>query len=199
VKALFLGGVAAGTAAGIRAWLPTGLEVTILDDPIDRAQLRHAAADADILVSNHWRADYPPAPSVQLVQSVATGVELIELAAFPTGVAVCNAFGHESAIAEYVVMMMLAWQHRLFEISREFRERASWRTSWVQGGAPHGEVRGSTLGIVGYGRVGRERDARRRSAAASSPPIARQESRSRESSTSSRSPRSTACCPNATP
>jgi phosphoglycerate dehydrogenase-like enzyme len=26
----------------------------------------------------------------------------------------------------------------------------------VQGGAPHGEVRGSTLGIVGYGRVGRE-------------------------------------------
>ena len=156
MKALFLGGVAAGTAAGIRARLPAGLEVTILDDPIDRAQLRHAAADADILVSNHWRADYPPAPSVQLVQSVATGVELIELAALPAGVAVCNAFGHESAIAEYVVMMMLAWQHRLFEISHEFREQASWRTSWVQGGAPHGEVRGSTLGIVGYGRVGRE-------------------------------------------
>ena len=49
-----------------------------------------------------------------------------------------------------------AWRHRLFEISGEFREHASWRTSWVQGGAPHGEVRGSTLGIVGYGRVGRE-------------------------------------------
>jgi phosphoglycerate dehydrogenase-like enzyme len=90
------------------------------------------------------------------VQSVATGVELIELAALPAGVAVCNAFGHESAIAEYVVMVMLAWRHRLFEISAEFREHASWRTSWVQGGAPHGEVRGSTLGIVGYGRVGRE-------------------------------------------
>jgi phosphoglycerate dehydrogenase-like enzyme len=51
---------------------------------------------------------------------------------------------------------MLAWRHRLFEISGEFREHASWRTSWVQGGAPHGEVRGSTLGIVGFGRVGRE-------------------------------------------
>ena len=90
------------------------------------------------------------------MQSVATGVELIELAALPAGVAVCNAFGHESAIAEYVVMVMLAWRHRLFEISTEFRELASWRTSWVHGGAPHGEVRGSTLGIVGYGRVGRE-------------------------------------------
>jgi phosphoglycerate dehydrogenase-like enzyme len=156
VKALFLGGVAASTAAGIRARLPVGLDVEILDDPIDQARLRQAAADADILVSNHWRADYPPAPKVRLVQSVATGVELIELAALPAGVAVCNAFGHESAIAEYVVMVMLAWRHRLFEISGEFREHASWRTSWVQGGAPHGEVRGSTLGIVGFGRVGRE-------------------------------------------
>ena len=74
----------------------------------------------------------------------------------PAGVAACNAVGHESAIAEYAVMVMLAWWHRLFEISAEFREHASWRTSWVQGGAPHGEVRDSTLGIVGYGRVGRE-------------------------------------------
>ena len=156
MKALFLGGVAAGTAAGIRDRLPAGLEIEILDDPIDRARLRRAAADAEILVSNHWRADYPPAPRVQLVQSVATGVELIELAALPAGVAVCNAFGHESAIAEYVVMVMLAWRHRLLQISGEFRENASWRTSWVHGGAPHGEVRGSTLGIVGYGRVGRE-------------------------------------------
>ena len=156
MKALFLGGVAAGTAAGIKDRLPAHLEVEILDDPIDRARLLHAAADAEILVSNHWHADYPPAPRVRLVQSVATGVELIELAALPAGVAVCNAFGHESAIAEYVVMVMLAWHHRLLQISGEFRENASWRTSWVHGGAPHGEVRGSTLGIVGYGRVGRE-------------------------------------------
>ena len=156
MKALFLGGVAASTAAGIGARLPAGLDVEILDDPIDRVRLPQAAADADILVSNHWRADYPPAPKVRLVQSVATGVELIDLTALPAGLAVCNAFGHESAIAEYVVMVMLAWRHRLFEISTEFRELASWRTSWVQGGAPHSEVRGTTLGIVGFGRVGRE-------------------------------------------
>ena len=156
MKALFLGGVAAGTAAGIRGRLPPSLEIEILDDPIDRVRLPQVSADAEILVSNHWHADYPRAPRVRLVQSVATGVELIELGALPAGVAVCNAFGHESAIAEYVVMVMLAWRHRLFEISGEFREQASWRTSWVQGGAPHGEVRGSTLGIVGYGRVGRE-------------------------------------------
>ena len=156
MKALFLGGVAADTAEGIKAELPAGLAIEILGDPIERALLPAAAADADILVSNHWRADYPPAPKVRLVQSVATGVDLFDLAALPAGVTVCNAFGHETAIAEYIVMVMLALHHRLFEISGEFRERGSWRTSWVESGVPHGEVRGSTLGIVGYGRVGRE-------------------------------------------
>lgn len=156
MKALFLGGVAADTARGIKDELPDGLECAILDDPIDRDRLPAAAAGADILVSNRWLAEYPPAPNLRLVQSVATGVELIDLAALPKGCAVCNSFGHETAIAEYVVMTMLALHHRLIETAGEFRGRGSWRASWVQGGAPHGEVRGSTLGIVGYGRVGRE-------------------------------------------
>ena len=156
MKALFLGGVAAHTAEGIKMQLPASLGIEMIDDPIDRALLPAASAQADILVSNHWHADYPPAPKIRLVQSVATGVELFHLAALPADVTVCNAFGHETAIAEYVIMTMLALHHRLFVIADEFRERASWRTSWVEGGAPHGEIRGSTLGIVGYGRVGRE-------------------------------------------
>jgi phosphoglycerate dehydrogenase-like enzyme len=156
VKALFLGNVAADTAAGIGAELPPELKVEIIADPKDLPGSPGAAADADILVSNHWRADYPPAPRIRLVQSVATGIELFDLAALPRGAAICNAFGHETAIAEYIVMVWLALHHGLFQISGEFRECGSWRTSWVESGAPHGEVRGSTLGIVGYGRVGRE-------------------------------------------
>lgn len=156
MKALFLGGVAANTWRGIKDELPASLEIEVVDDPIDRTVLPAAAVGADILVSNHWRADYPPARNLKLVQSVATGVDLFDLAVLPAGAAICNSFGHETAIAEYVVMTALALHHRLFQISGEFRERGSWRTSWVEGGAPHGELRGSTFGIVGYGRVGRE-------------------------------------------
>ncbi len=156
MKALFLGNVAADTQVGIRDELPPGLDTVILPDPQDLFRSPELAADADILVSNHWGAEYPPAPRVRLVQSVATGVELFDLAALPRGAAVCNAFGHETAIAEYIIMTWLALHHRLFEIAGDFREHGSWRTSWVESGAPHGEVRGSTLGIVGYGRVGRE-------------------------------------------
>jgi phosphoglycerate dehydrogenase-like enzyme len=74
----------------------------------------------------------------------------------PRGAAICNAFGHETAIAEYVVMAMLVWSHRFREIEGDFRTRSSWRPSWVQSGAPHGEILGSTVGIVGFGRVGQE-------------------------------------------
>ncbi len=156
MRALFLGNVAADTFAGIRGELPAELDCEILDDPIDRALLPAAAAAADILVSNRWFAEFPPAPRLRLVQSVATGVDLFDLASLPAGCAVCNSFGHETAIAEYVVMAMLTLHHRFFEIADEFRAGGSWASSWVQSGTPHGEVRGSTLGIVGYGRVGQE-------------------------------------------
>jgi phosphoglycerate dehydrogenase-like enzyme len=156
MKALFLGNVAADTYAGIKDALPPQLESVVFAEPQDVLRAPEVAVAADILVSNHWRADYPRAPRLRLVQSVATGIELFEVAALPPGIPICNSFGHETAIAEYVVMAMLALHHRFFEIAGEFRAQGSWRSSWVESGAPHGEVRGTTLGIVGLGRVGRE-------------------------------------------
>src|SRR3954452_9051839 len=151
MKALFLGNVAADTASGIKARLPPDLRVEILADPEQLMQSPGAAADADILVTNHWRAEYPPAPSVKLVQSVATGIELIDLAALPPRVTVCNAFGHETAIAEYILMVMLVWSHRFREIEGDFRTRASWQPSWVHSVRPPGECLGCTGSLVGRG------------------------------------------------
>src|SRR5258708_12346454 len=148
MKALFVGNVAADTAEGIRAELPPDLDVVILADPQELARSPAAAADADILVGNHWRADYPPVPHVKLVQSVATGIELFDLKALPAGAAICNSFGHETAIAEYVVMAMLALHHRLFEIAGEFRPRGSWRSSWGQRATPPRPPPRSPLGTA---------------------------------------------------
>ena len=154
MKALFLGNVAADTANGIKTELVPELQIEIVADPKELSP--EIAASADILVTNIWRADYRPAPQVRLVQSVATGIEWIEQSALPPGVPICNAYGHETAIAEYVLMAMLVWSHRFREIEGDFRVHSSWRPSWVHSGAPHGEIRGSTLGIIGLGRVGQE-------------------------------------------
>jgi hypothetical protein len=66
-------------------------------------------------------------------------------------VTVCNVFGHEPAIAEYVIMTMLTLTHRLFEAVTAFRG-GSWIASpQFGGGPPHGEAMGRTIGIIGYG------------------------------------------------
>jgi phosphoglycerate dehydrogenase-like enzyme len=113
-------------------------------------------ADAEIVVGHIWRNGFPPAPKLRLLQSVAAGLDLLDTAAVPKGVTICNVFGHEPAIAEYVIVTMLVLTHRLFEAVTAFRP-GSWVASpTFGGGSPHGEVLGRTIGIIGYGRIGRE-------------------------------------------
>jgi phosphoglycerate dehydrogenase-like enzyme len=50
---------------------------------------------------------------------------------------------------------MMVLTHRLFDAVSTFRA-GSWSASPMFGGFRHGEVLGSTLGIIGYGRIGRE-------------------------------------------
>jgi phosphoglycerate dehydrogenase-like enzyme len=156
MKALFLGHFAAGVAPRILAKVKTPLESSILDDEGDATQLAPLLSDAEIVVGHIWRAGFPPAPRLRLLQSVAAGLDLLDTGAVPKGVTICNVFGHEPAIAEYVIMTMLALTHRLFEAVTAFR-RGSWVASpQFGGGPPHGEVMGRTIGIIGYGRIGRE-------------------------------------------
>src|SRR5216683_2813386 len=99
MKALFLGGFATTVAPRILAKVKTALETEILADESDAARLAPLFADADIVVGHIWRNGFPPAPRLRLLQSVAAGLDLLDLGAVPKGVTVCNVFGHEPAIA----------------------------------------------------------------------------------------------------
>jgi phosphoglycerate dehydrogenase-like enzyme len=155
MKVLFLGRFAGGHAPRIVARLTTAPDTEILADDTDTARLVPALAEADIVVGLTWRAGFPPAPRLKLLQCIATGVDLMDLAAVPRGVTVCNTLGHETPIAEYVIMTMLTLTHRLFDSVLSFRG-GSWEASLQGGGARHGELLGQTVGIVGYGGIGRE-------------------------------------------
>jgi phosphoglycerate dehydrogenase-like enzyme len=156
MKALFLGDFAATVAPRILAKVKTPLETSILDDEGDAEHLAPLLANAEIVVGHIWWASFPPAPRLRLLQSVAAGLDLLDTKAVPKGVTICNVFGHDPAIAEYVIMTMLVLTHRLFEAVTAFRA-GSWIASpHFGGGPPHGEVMGSTIGIIGYGRIGRE-------------------------------------------
>ncbi len=155
MKTLFLGGLAARVAPRILAKMTEEVEPTVLADLTDTQRLIPALAEAEIVVGHIWRPDFPEAPRLKVLQAATAGVDMIDLPSLPRGITLCNVFGHEPAIAEYVLMTMLALTHRLFDTVTAFRG-GSWAAHQPAGGSAHGEVFGKTIGIVGYGRIGRE-------------------------------------------
>jgi phosphoglycerate dehydrogenase-like enzyme len=155
MRALFLGGLAARVAPRILGNMTEKLETEVLAELTDTQRLIPALAEAEIVVGHVWRSDFPEAPRLKLLQAATAGVDMIDLQSLPRGITLCNVFGHEPAIAEYVLMMMLALTHRLLETVTAFRG-GSWAAHQPAGGSPHGELLGKTIGIIGYGRIGRD-------------------------------------------
>jgi phosphoglycerate dehydrogenase-like enzyme len=72
---------------------------------------------------------------------------------------VCNCFGHEQAIAEYVMSALLARAIPLADADQRLRQ-GDW-AYWA--GAPervHDEIAGRTIGLLGFGHIGKAIAAR---------------------------------------
>jgi phosphoglycerate dehydrogenase-like enzyme len=108
---------------------------------------------ADVLVSGRFSAAIAArADALKLIQAPGAGVNGIDFAAVPAGVTVCNVYGHERGIAEYVFMTMAALNRDLFGLDRRLRA-ADWRDRL---GPPLRELRGRTVAVIGLGRIGAE-------------------------------------------
>jgi phosphoglycerate dehydrogenase-like enzyme len=120
----------------------------------DRNELARGLANADAMISMNWSKTMPPAPQLKLLHLPGAGTDDIALDAVPARAAVCNVFEHEIGIAEYVLSAMLQWVVGIPRMDAALR-RDEWYGSHLNG-PRHEELHGQTLGIVGYGRIGRE-------------------------------------------
>ena len=93
---------------------------------------------------------FASAPSLKVVARMGVGHENIDVAAATRrGVAVAMAFGtNHDAVADHALALMAAAAHRIAEYDRRVRS-GSW------GSMLHGRLHGTTVGIVGFGRIGR--------------------------------------------
>jgi phosphoglycerate dehydrogenase-like enzyme len=113
-------------------------------------------AEAEVLVGSPVpRRMIENAPRLRLVHVSGAGYDNLDLAALPAGVALCNVFHHERAMAEYILMTVLALDRDLFRQDRGLRQ-GRWDGSCVAGLPVATELAGKTLGILGYGHIGRE-------------------------------------------
>ena len=115
-------------------------------------------ADLDALVTLAFTPEMGAAARrLRLVQVPGAGLDRIDRAALPPGAWLANVYGHEVGIAEYVMGAILALTRSFGRLDTRLR-RGQWESQWGVGGpAPPAwpELAGKTLGILGYGHIGR--------------------------------------------
>jgi phosphoglycerate dehydrogenase-like enzyme len=108
----------------------------------------------DVLMSAVFNAAAARKVTFRLLQSTGVGIDKIDLNAVPAAAWVCNMYGHEFPIAEYCLSAMLNAEIDWQQMTSSFASDA-W--SRVYFGRPrHGELGGKTLGLVGFGHIGKE-------------------------------------------
>jgi lactate dehydrogenase-like 2-hydroxyacid dehydrogenase len=95
-------------------------------------------------------------PALRVVANFGVGYDRIDVAACAAhGIVVTNTPGVlDEATADFAFALLLATRRMVVEGDR-FLRAGRWRGSWSEGGGGlAGELHGSTLGIVGLGRIG---------------------------------------------
>ena len=142
-----------GRLAKVPEFLTTPWSIEIADSE-DYDSFSEALSRADAVVSMDWPASMPPSPRLKLLQLPGAGIDEIDLDSVPAQATVCNVFEHETGISEYVLATMLQWVIPIPQLEAALRA-GEWRGSHMSG-PKHQELFGQTLGIIGYGRIGRE-------------------------------------------
>ncbi len=118
---------------------------------------KRAWKNAEILCTQSTVPTPEQAPNLKWIQLNSAGMEHVKDQPIITqgGVALTSASGiHATPMAEYCIGMMLAWAFKLPMMMADQRAKR-WREDRYSLYAPR-HLRGQTLGIVGYGSIGRE-------------------------------------------
>ncbi len=153
IPIVFHGENAASFSEGFAALLDIPAEIAVLPDALDSPGDRAAYAGAEAIIGTRFHAALPRPDALRLFQVPGAGYDAVDLAALPGTAVVCNCFGHEQAIAEYVMAALLARTVPLTDADARLR-RGDWAYWAGAADRAHGELAGSTIGLLGFGHIG---------------------------------------------
>lgn len=130
-------------------------------DSIERDELLGAVSDIDIIISNKTVIDrevMEAAPNLKFIGLFATGYNNIDIeCAKQRGITVCNAGSYSTnAVAQQVITYILM-HYTAVDKYADFVSDGGWKRSAAFSALVYAtdEVCGKTLGIVGYGSIGK--------------------------------------------
>lgn len=146
---------ASGNLDRLKGFLGTQWDLVTAALAASDADLHAALAGADAAISQGWnRRLGDAARRLRLLQLPNAGTDAVDWSAVPAGCHVCNVYEHDTPVAEFVILSILESAIGLRGLDRGFRA-GDWSVGHRAFGPRHGEVAGATLGVIGYGRIGR--------------------------------------------
>ncbi len=153
--ALLAGRMCTTREALLRELITTEWNFLTWDEDGDFQGFIERAPLVDVMVAGRIDGAWPKLPNLKFRQVPNTGINWLKPEDMPKGCIVCNAFGHEISIAEYILAGMLEHAIGLRAMDAKFRDQG-WAGRRPGMLASHGELYERTVGIVGYGHIGRE-------------------------------------------
>jgi phosphoglycerate dehydrogenase-like enzyme len=154
MKLVFHGRNAWNFRADMESLLEQRHEIADLSDALDRPGERSQFESADVIVGVKLGAAEPVPQSLKLYHAPAAGIDAIDRSRLPPGAALCNCFGHEDAIAEYVMTALLL-RHVPIPRANERLRRGHWDFWAGQPNSLRTEFGSRTIGLLGFGHIGK--------------------------------------------
>ena len=152
LKIVFHGQNAANFRQGFEQLIDPEHQVLDLSDALDQTGERAHYETADVVIGIKLSANMPTPLKARLFHAPAAGTDAIDTALLPPTCTLANCFGHENAIAEYVMAALLMRHVPLALADQDLRQQR-W-TYWA--GRPNAlrtELGSQTLGLLGFGHI----------------------------------------------
>lgn len=154
MKLVFHGTNAATFRPDIEKYLTRSHNISLLSDELSKAGEHKIFRDAEVIIGTALSKSHPIPKGARLYQVAGAGYDGIDFTRVPSDCYLCNCFGHEEAITEYVMAAVLTKYIPLVDADAKLRQ-GNWQYMAGRSEGLRQECSGSRIGLLGYGHIGK--------------------------------------------
>ncbi len=152
LKIVFHGQNAANFRQGFEQLIAPDHDIIDLSDGLDQTGEHAHYESADVVIGIKLNDSMPVPLKALLFHVPAAGTDAVNTALLPASCTLANCFGHENAIAEYVMAALLTRHVPLARADEDLRQQ-QW-TYWAgRNAALRTELGSQTIGLLGFGHI----------------------------------------------